>query len=165
MWIICGSWCPESVPVLRHYFWADGPCIVLEPNSGASRGSSTSLGSSLTSATKSLGFWFCLDQVFHRETIFFIVTVTTSPFAVNQGPRSCSSPLWRLVLLWSEIEHHIHPCFIYICNFRLRVYTFLLVFFDSLAGKAFSARSIKLCLVDNQRSYGVAVAGFESCMI
>jgi len=41
----------------------------------------------------------------------------------------------------------------------------LLVFFDALAGKAFSERSIKLCLVDNQRSYGVAVAGFESCMI
>jgi len=35
------------------------------------------------------------------------------------------------------------------------------VFFDSLAGKAFSARSIKLCLVDNQRSGGVTVAGFE----
>ena len=37
------------------------------------------------------------------------------------------------------------------------------MFFDSLAGKAFSARSIKLCLVDNQWSSGVAVAGFESC--
>jgi hypothetical protein len=31
------------------------------------------------------------------------------------------------------------------------------VSFDSLAEKAFSARSIKLCLVDNQRSSGVAV--------
>ena len=43
------------------------------------------------------------------------------------------------------------------------VSTFLLVFFDSLAGKAFLVRSIKLCLVDNQRSSGVAVAGFETC--
>ena len=43
----------------------------------------------------------------------------------------------------------------------MRVYLFLLVSFDSLAGKAFSARSIKLCLVDNQRSGGVMVAGFE----
>ena len=39
--IICGSWRPESVPVLRHCFWADGPCIVLEPNRGASRRSCT----------------------------------------------------------------------------------------------------------------------------
>ena len=53
--------------------------------------------------------------------------------------------------------------FIHICNIRLRVYIFFLVSFDSLAGKAFSARSIKLCLVDNQQSSGVAVAGFESC--
>ena len=37
--IVCGSWRPESVPVLRHCFWADGPCIVLEPNRSASRGS------------------------------------------------------------------------------------------------------------------------------
>ena len=37
------------------------------------------------------------------------------------------------------------------------------MFFDSLAGKALLARSIKLCLVDNQRSSGVVVAGFESC--
>jgi hypothetical protein len=44
-------------------------------------------------------------------------------------------------------------------------FTFLLVFFDSFAGKAFLARSIKLCLVDNQRSYGVTVAGFELCLI
>jgi len=41
----------------------------------------------------------------------------------------------------------------------------LLVFFDSLVGKTFLARSIKLCLVDNQRSTGVMVAGFESCLI
>ena len=36
------------------------------------------------------------------------------------------------------------------------------MFFDSLTEKAFLARSIKLWLVDNQRSSGVAVAGFES---
>ena len=53
--------------------------------------------------------------------------------------------------------------FIHICNIRLRVYIFLLVSFDSLAGKAFLERSIKLCLVENQRSSGVAVVGFESC--
>jgi hypothetical protein len=41
----------------------------------------------------------------------------------------------------------------------------LLVFFDSLVGKAFLARSIKLCLVDNQWSSGVTVAGFELCLI
>jgi hypothetical protein len=41
----------------------------------------------------------------------------------------------------------------------------LLVLFDSLAGKAFLARSIKLCLVDNQRSSGVTVVGFKLCLI
>jgi len=39
--------------------------------------------------------------------------------------------------------------FIHICNIRLCVYIFLLVFFDSLAGKAFLARSIVLCTVDD----------------
>ena len=52
--------------------------------------------------------------------------------------------------------------FNHIYNFRLCISTFLLVFFDSLAGKAFLAKSIKLCLVDNQWSSGVVVAGFES---
>ena len=53
--IVCGSWCPESVPVLRHCFWADGPCIVLEPNRGASRGSCM---------TKTL----ISSRCYHRET-------------------------------------------------------------------------------------------------
>jgi hypothetical protein len=34
---------------------------------------------------------------------------------------------------------------------------------NSLAGKTFLVRSIKLCLVGNQQSSGVAVAEFESC--
>jgi hypothetical protein len=50
-------------------------------------------------------------------------------------------------------------------QFQIACFTFLLVLFDSLAGKAFLARSIKLCLVDNQQSSGVTVAGFESCLI
>jgi hypothetical protein len=33
-------------------------------------------------------------------------------------------------------QHKIHLCSIHICNFRLRVYSFLLVFFDSLAGQS-----------------------------
>jgi hypothetical protein len=39
---------------------------------------------------------------------------------------------------------------------------FLFVLFDSLVGKALLARSIELCLVDNQRSNGVTVVGIES---
>jgi hypothetical protein len=42
---------------------------------------------------------------------------------------------------------------------------FLLVFSIRLYGKAFVARSIKLCLVDNQQSSGVTVVGFESCRL
>jgi len=51
---------PESVPVPRHYFWADGPCIVLKPNRGASRGPSMTLGSSLIAAATLLGNGFLL---------------------------------------------------------------------------------------------------------
>ena len=52
-------------------------------------------------------------------------------------------------------------CLIHIAISDCVVYIFLLVFFDSLAGKAFSVRSIMLCLVDNQQSGGVMVAVFE----
>jgi hypothetical protein len=89
----------------------------------------------------------------------------TNPFTVIQGPCSWSPPLCRLVLWNRVLEPSIVIRIIHICNFRLRVFTFLLVRFDSLAGKAFLARSIKLCLVDNQWSSGVTVAGFESCLI
>ena len=112
-----------------------------------------------------LGFGFCLVLVFLWETTIFIVTVTLSPFAMNQGPCSWSSPLWQLVLLWSELESHIVFRFIYICNFGLCVYPFLLVFFDLLAGKVFLAKSIKLCFVDNQRSSSVMVAGLWIVLI
>ncbi len=91
--------------------------------------------------------------------------MVTNPFTVIQGPCSWSPPLCRLVLWNRVLEPSIDIRIIHICNFRLRVFTFLLVLFDSLAGKAFLARSIKLCLVDNQRSSGVTVAGFESCLI
>ena len=70
--IVCGSWHPESVPVLRHCFWADGPCIVLEPNRGASRGPSMTLGSLLTATATSLGFGFCLDLFCHEQLSLFI---------------------------------------------------------------------------------------------
>jgi hypothetical protein len=89
----------------------------------------------------------------------------TNPFTVIQGPCSWSPPLCRLVLWNRVLEPSIDIRIIHICNFRLRVFTFLLVLFDSLEGKAFLARSIKLCLVDNQRSSGVTVAGFESYLI
>jgi hypothetical protein len=91
--------------------------------------------------------------------------VVTNPFTVIQGPCSWSPPLCWLVLWNWVLEPSIDIHNIHICNFRLRVFTFLLVLFDSLAGKAFLARSIKLCLVDNQWSSGVMVVGFESCLI
>jgi hypothetical protein len=39
------------------------------------------------------------------------------------------------------------------------------VFFDSLAGKSLLGEVNQVVLVDNQRSSGVMVAGFESCLI
>ena len=67
-------------------------------------------------------FGFGLDQVFLRETVFFIVTVMSSPFAVNHGPRSCSTPLAVAIspfVIRACIELYFILCFIYICNFRL----------------------------------------------
>ena len=92
------------------------------------------------------------------------VTVSISSFTVIQGPHSWSPPLYRLVL-WNRVLEPLLIRFIYICNIRLHVYIFLLVFFDSLVGKAFSARSIKLCLVDNQQSTGVTVAWLRIMLI
>ena len=92
---------------------------------------------------------------------FFIVTMTSSSFTVNQG----------LVLV---LHHCDYQSFcdqslnlIFIFNSQtfaisdLRVYLFWLVFFDSLAGKAFLARSIELCSVDNQQSSSVMVGGLQ----
>jgi hypothetical protein len=103
-----------------------------------------------------LGSRFCLVLVFHRKTYIFHCNCDVESFCCESRPRSYSTPLWRLVLLWSELEPpHIHRRFIFICNFRLRIYPFLLVFFDSMREKVFLARSIELCLVDNQRSSSV----------
>jgi len=87
----------------------------------------------------------------------------TNPFTVIKSPCSWSSPLCWLVLWNWVLEPSLNIHVIHICNIRLRVHTFLLMFSDSLAGKAFLTRSIKLYLVDNQRSSSVAIAGFESC--
>ena len=80
-------------------------------------------------------------------------------FCCESGLPFLFSPLWQLVLLWSKLEPYLDFRFIHICNFRLHVYPFLLVLFDSVARKAFSARSTKLCLVDNQWSSDVTIAG------
>ena len=45
--------------------------------------------------------------------------MTTSPFTLIQGPYSCSSPLWWLVLLWSELEPYLDFCSISNCVFTL----------------------------------------------
>ena len=154
------SGCHETI------FWAVRPCIVLEPigafpEGSYSRGVIHDLNLIYSVAAATLGLGFCLSLVFHGETESFIVTVSISPFTVIQGPHSWSPPLCRLVLWNWVLELHIYPCYIYICNFRLRVSTFLLVFFNSFAGKAFLVRSIKLCLVDNQRRSSVTIAGLR----
>jgi len=144
---ICQGAAPPSFGLLAHV-----SCSILKWACPGGLGRPWSIYSV---AATILGLGFCLDQVFLWETIFFIVTVLTNPIVVNQGPHSFSSPLCRLVLLWSDLEPHLDFCFIHICNFRLRVYSVLLVFFHSLAGKAFLARSI------NQQSSGVMVAGLR----
>ena len=77
-----------------------------------------------------------------------------------QGPYSCSIRLCQLVHSNYELEPLYLLYFIHICKFRLCVFTFLLVFVDSYVGKAFLARSIiVVCMVCNQRSTGITVAG------
>ena len=101
---------------------------------------------------------FCLVLWFpSRNRHRIIVSVATSPYTLIQNSHSWSPLLCRLVLC-NRVLKLLLILFIHICNIRLHVYIFLLVFFDLLAGKAFLMRSIKLCLVDNQRSSGVTVA-------
>ena len=84
----------------------------------------------------------CGDKSFYSDPgSLFLISST-----VSISPLESSS--------WTPFVIHL----IHTYNFRLRDYSFLLVSFDSLAGKAFSARSIKLCLVDNQQSSGITVA-------
>jgi hypothetical protein len=85
--------------------------------------------------------FFCCDP---RPCSCIFSTVSTSPFE-----SSAQTPL----IFASFISA------IFDCVFNI----FLLVFSIHLQGKAFMARSIKLCLVDNQLSSGVTVAGSESC--
>jgi hypothetical protein len=148
------SFCVAMTRCCVTYFGPSQPCIesgLKAQVEDAPTWSPSTIGrpSFSTNSVAATLLGFCLVLVFHWETNIFIVTVTSSSFAANQGSYSCSSPLWRLVFLWSELEPHTCICFIHIRNFRLRAYTFLLVFFDSLAGLAFLVRSIKLCLVDN----------------
>jgi len=152
---------PESVRLPQHNLLGRSPVYHLGAHRGVSRGVIHDLNL-IFSSRRHIRVRVLFRSSFPlRNWDRFIVIVATSPFTVIQGPRSWSPPLCRLVLWNWVLEPHIYPFFIYICNFRLRVSTFLLVFFDSLAGKAFSARSIKLCLVDNQRSSGVMVAGLQ----
>jgi hypothetical protein len=112
------------------------------------------------SSSRHISVWILFSSSFPLRNRHLHCNCDVESFCYESGPCSCSSPQWRLVLLWSELEPYTCLCFIHIRNFRLRAYTFLLVFFDSLAGLAFLARSIKLCLVINQR-----LQGFESCLI
>jgi hypothetical protein len=79
---------------------------------------------------------FCYES---GPPFLFFTTVAVSPFVIRAWTHTCL-------------------CFMHIHNFRLWAYNYLLVFFDPLAGLAFLARSIKLCLVDNQQRSGVTVA-------
>jgi hypothetical protein len=96
---------------------------------------SSFLGTNLVAAT-TLGFGFCLVLVFQRETDIIYCNCDVESFCCESRPRSFSTPLWRLVLFCLEVEPHIRLRIIYICNFRLRTYPFLLVFFNSVAGKS-----------------------------
>ena len=87
-----------------------------------------------------------------------IVTVATSPFTVIQGPRSCISSTVsispfessaRTPLIFASFTSAISDC----------VFTVLLLVFSiRLQGKPSWRGQSSCCLVDNQRSSGVAVA-------
>jgi hypothetical protein len=80
-----------------------------------------------------------------------------SPFAVNQGPRFCSTPLWSScvqslnpILIFAPYTFAISDCVFILC---------CLCSLIRLQEKVLLARSIELCLVDNQWSSEVTVAG------
>jgi len=102
---------------------------------------------------------FCLVLVFYFEKQRLIrCNCGDKSFYRDSGSPFLMSSTMSISPLESSSWTPLVIRFIHICNIRLRVYIFLLVSFDSLAGKVFSARSIKLCLVDNQQSSGVTVA-------
>ena len=144
---------------MRLLFWADGPCIVLEPNRGMSRGFHT-LTHIYSVAAATLGFGFYLSLVFHRETKLFIVIVSISTFTVIQGPlflffATVSISPFVLRAWTSSIQIH----FIYIRNFRLHLYCVL-------SCVRFACRIInRVRLVDSRWSSGVTVVGSESSQI
>jgi hypothetical protein len=125
-------------------------CRVLSPGWGCPNWSPSTLGRSLfgvnSVAATTLGFGFCLILVFHRETDLFHCNCDVESFCCESSPHSYSSPPWRFILLWSELEPHIYLCFIHIRNFRLRAYTFLLVFLNSLVGKSLIGKVIRVVL-------------------
>jgi len=151
------------------YFRPTWPCIksglkpkLWAPLPGRLQPQNASLLYSMQPLLFRLGFW--LGFSFPSRNWIIHCNCGEKSFYSDPGPHSCSPPLCWLVLWNRVLERSIDIHVIHICNFRLCVYTFLFVFFDSLAGIAFLARSIKLCLVDNQRSSGVTVAWFESCI-
>jgi hypothetical protein len=85
--------------------------------------------------------------------------VTPSPFVVIQGPCSCISS----TMSTSTFKSSAQTPLIFASFMSCLLTIFLLVFSIRLQREAFVARSIKLCLVDNQRSSGVMVAGSKSC--
>ena len=73
---------------------------------------------------------FCLVEFSFQKLEFIVVSVATSPYTVIQGPCSYSPRLCRLVLSNRVFE----PLY---CNFRLRVYPFLLAFSIRLQEKPY----------------------------
>ena len=73
--IVRTIWRPESVPALRRCLLVFGPCIVLEPIRGASRGSCITQETLLAAATSLLGFGvllrlFCQEQFRRRVDLW-----------------------------------------------------------------------------------------------
>jgi hypothetical protein len=156
--------------VLHHLFGSTWPCIVirLKPKLWAPKPwPSPTLGRVLdykySRRRYTIGFYLefsfpsrnwivhynCGDKSFYSDPgPLFLISSTVSISPLKPSSRT---------LYWYSRHSYL--------QFQIACFTFLLVFFDSFAGKSFLARSIKLWLVDNQRSSGVTVVGFESCLI
>jgi hypothetical protein len=129
-------------------------CRALSPGWGRANWSPSTLGYSPFGinlvAAAILEFGFCLVLVFHQETDLFHCNCDVESFCCESGPRSCSSPVWQLVLFWSELEPHACLCFYTSAISDCALIRSYLCSLIRLQGKAFLERSIELCLVDNQ---------------
>jgi hypothetical protein len=150
---ICQGAAPSSFGLLAHVSCSS-------PNEAWPGGLSWPL-EHIFSSSRQIRVEFYLVLVFHRETDIFHCNYDTKSFCCELGPPFL---LYTIVAIspfmfraWTPYSSLLHTSAISDCVFILSC----LCSSIRLQGKAFLARSIELCLVDNHQSSNVAVVDVQ----